>query len=569
MSKPNKIPKCLINQLNSSFLQKEVQLAGWMVKVVKLAKIVFCQLRDATGEIQICFSRAQFGTKLNALLALNKESVLQINGIVKTRNLVSLQSDQVPFELAATDWKILNPSLPLPFLIADQTDGQAKIRLQYRYLDLRRRPLQKLLVQRAKLQSIIRHFMEENNILEINTPLLSFHAAEGAKNFELKSPTIPINYQLALPQSPQIYKQLLMTAGFKNYYQLAHCFRDEKLRADRQPEFMQLDLELAFVSSQTVCQLIEKLLVRIWKQFKHRDLAPPFKKIAYDLAWNEYGSDKPDCRFGLKLQDLTVLFARYLPNQNVLKFLQPDRALTKKEWKQVQTTLSKSVTDNFFIYQNDLTHQVPSSWSSSLLNVVENYLKTNKIANFYSLVELLPRANLVLGKLRLLLGEILQLIPEAVDEFLWVVNPPLFTYDPKSAQYQPVHHPFTRPLDLNAFAQDWKSARADAYDLIINGIEIASGTSRIYEVELQQKIFSLMGMNLSKQKTDYGFFLQAMQFGMPPHAGIGLGIARLLQALTGVKSIRDLIAFPKASALDTLFLDREPKTVHKKPKTNI
>ncbi len=565
----NKIANCQIKQLNSSFLEKEVQLTGWIVKTVKLAKVVFCQLRDATAEIQVCFVRANFGDQLNSLLNLNKESVLQVNGLVKTRNLLHKQRYQVPFELLATSWKILNPSAPLPFLITDQTDGQEKIRMQYRYLDLRRRPLQALLIKRAKLQALIRQFMQENEILEINTPLLSFQTAEGAKNFVLQSPVVPINYQLALPQSPQIYKQLLMTAGFKSYYQLAHCFRDEKLRADRQPEFMQLDLELAFVPSQTVCHLIERLLVRIWRQFKNVTLSTPFKKISYDLAWNEYGSDKPDCRFELKLQDLTALFARYLPKDHVFKFLQPDRALTKKELNRMTSRLGKQVATKFFLYQAHQVVQVPTTWSSSLVNVIENYLQTHQIAHFYALVDLLPQTNFLLGKLRLFLGATFNLIPSTVDELLWVVNPPLFVYDPTNKQYQPVHHPFTHPLDLAAFRNNPRTARADAYDLIINGIEVASGTKRIFDATMQRKIFTIMGMSAQTQTTEYGFFFQAMEFGMPPHAGIGLGIARLLQALTGVKTIRDLIAFPKASAFDTLFLDREPKTVPKKAKTNI
>ena len=552
----------MIKQLTTAFIGREIQLAGWLVKTVKLAKVVFCQLRDASGEIQICFNKTTNRLKLAPLLDLKKESVLEIQGVVKARSLLKQKSYDVPYELEATGWKIINPAQQLPFLISDHTDGQEKIRLQYRYLDLRRRPLQDLLRKRAQLQTVIRHFMEAHEILEITTPLLSFKSDEGAKNFLLRLPTIPIDYHLALPQSPQIYKQLLMTAGFKSYYQLAPCFRDEKLRADRQPEFIQLDLELGFASAATVKILIEQLIAKIWKQFRNRTIATPFLNLDYDRAWNEYGSDKPDCRFALKLQDLTTLFAATLPTDQVLKFLQPSAPLNPKLWKAAAIEVTKPFFARLFIYQNHQIVHVPNNWSKELQTSVLAHLNANAIPHFCAFVGDLKTANFVLGKLRLFLGKKLKLLPDDTDEFLWIVNPPLFTYDQKQQKYLSVHHPFTHPLGRANHPQDLKSARADAYDLVINGHEIGSGSNRIYQADLQRQIFTIMGMSVSKQTKDYGFFLQAMQFGMPPHAGIGIGIARLLKVLTGAKTIRDVIAFPKATALDTLFLSQQKKPSH-------
>ncbi len=549
-----------ISDLNDQLVDKTVTLAGWIVKVKRMGKLLFIQLRDPTSMIQVLVRKTTENINLfQQLSTINKESVITITGILKNRKLPKSQTLFRPFELIANQFQILNFSQPIPFQISDQTDGSEKLRIQYRYLDLRRNIMQNNIKTRAKLQSLIRNFMTENNILEINTPILSFPNAEGARNFNVKSSIETNSYQIALPQSPQIYKQLLMTSGFNAYYQLAHCFRDEKIRSDRQPEFMQLDLELSFATPSDVCRLIERLITKIWNTFKKPTVNINFKKIDYFDALNTYGTDKPDTRFELFLTDFTAQFREHLPKNHFLKAIEPFAKISSEICHIIANEIAKIKPNCLFVWQNDQVVIKPKHWKPNLLKSVTEYLKHHKIKYFWAIANQLKMVNLILGQVRLQIAKNLNLIPQNKDEFIWIVNSPLFEYNDELKKYQSLHHPFCQPLNLNNFHNDWKTALADAYDLVINGVEIASGTARIYELDLQRQIFKHIGINTQKQNRDYGFFLAAMEYGMPPHSGIGLGIERLLQTLISTNSIRDVIAFPKTSAFDTLFLQTKPK----------
>ena len=562
-----------IKQISDKHLHQTVTLAGWISKIHRVGEQLFGKLRDSTGIVQILIP-INNSTLFNLFKKLKKESVVQITGEIFQRRAYNEKyvteqkakphpihiNPGYKFEIHVTTGKILNSALNPPFLIADQTDGQEKLRMQYRYLDLRRPKMQNYLKTRATLQMLIRNFLQEYGFLEINTPVLSFPSDEGARNFLVTSALATRSSTIALPQSPQIYKQLLMTSGFGAYYQLAHCFRDEKLRADRQPEFMQLDLEIAFAESQDVCSLIEKLIAHIWKELRQSDLKIPFARMDYQTAWNTYGTDKPDCRFDLHLQDFSDLFSNVLPPNTVIKAILPSETLTDAKTTLLNQEFNKISADQIFIWQNNQLLQQPTNWSDALLQAVQAYLQNSQIKRFWAVMGPLQTVNALLGHVRKHLAVFLNLVTwKTPDHFVWIVKAPLFILNPQTKQYQPSHHPFCRPLDPKAFATNWQTALGDSYDLVINGLEIASGTSRIYEEKLQRMVFDKMGMSLAKQNTSYGFFLEAMQYGMPPHAGIGVGIERLLQVLIGTSSIRDVMAFPKTSSFDALFLANQLK----------
>jgi aspartyl-tRNA synthetase len=559
-------------EITEKAIGEKVVLKGWVQKRRDLGGLIFIDLRDRTGIVQVVFSPEVSKEALNVAEKVRNEYVLSVEGTVVAREEGTINPNLPTgkIEIQAERITIINEAKTPPFIIADQTDVAEEVRLKYRYLDLRRPVMFRTLQLRHRVTKAIRDFLDGEGFLEVETPILTKSTPEGARDYLVPSRVHPGEFY-ALPQSPQIFKQLLMVAGFERYYQIARCFRDEDLRADRQPEFTQIDIETSFMSQEEIMQLTERMMAYVMKMAKGIDISLPFPRMSYDEAMSRYGSDKPDTRFGLELVDVSEIvknssfkvFAGAVANGGQVKAINVKGAAdqySRKDidalaefvarygakglaWLKVEEDGLKGPIAKFFTEeeQNGLIRTLEAEAGDLLLFVADH--KT-VVAD-------------ALGALRVKLGKDLNLIDETKFNFLWITDWPLLEYDEEDGRYYAAHHPFTMPVreDLPQLETNPEKVRAQAYDLVLNGYELGGGSMRIFEREVQEKMFRALGFTEEEARKQFGFLLEAFEYGTPPHGGIALGLDRLVMLLAGRTNLRDTIAFPKTASASCLLTE--------------
>lgn len=542
---------------------KKVTLAGWVQRRRDLGNLTFIDLRDRYGITQLAFSIDLNPHLLEKARSLHREYVIQVSGTVRERESKNAHLATGDIEIVVEDIRILNPSVTPPFTIEDQTDGGEELRMKYRYLDLRRNVLKNNLIFRHKLALETRKYLDKLNFLEIETPFLIKSTPEGARDFLVPS-RIHKGAFYALPQSPQTFKQLLMVAGYDRYFQIVRCFRDEDLRADRQPEFTQIDCEMSFVEREDVLQTFEGLVRHLFKTIKQIEL-PPFQRMSYEDALHHYGSDKPDLRFDLKFIHLTELlknkgFRVFDTAEIIVGIRLEKRASTPRREIDAWTAFAKSdkVGASGLIYvkyheDQSIKSSVDKFFNEEQWREVLNYAQASPGDMLLILAGDKVKTLKGMGQLRLYLAHQLQLIPKNTFACLWVLDFPLFEYDEEKKRWVSMHHPFTSPIgDLTGNIADLK---ANAYDMVINGTEVGGGSIRIHNKEVQQKVFEYLGFSKEEAMKKFGFLMNAFEYGAPPHGGIAFGFDRLVALMCHTDSIRDVIAFPKNNAGRDMMID--------------
>lgn len=557
-------------QVNISDAGKEVILMGWTHRRRDHGGVIFVDLRDRTGIVQIVFNPEAGQTVHGEAHKIRSEFVLAVRGEVRARPVgmknPTLKTGEI--EVMVSDLEILNESKTPPFSF-DDDDISENVRLKYRYLDLRRSAIQQNLFLRNKLASTTRNYFEDKGFIEVETPMLTKSTPEGARDYLIPS-RIYKGMFYALPQSPQIFKQLLMISGFDRYYQIVKCFRDEDLRADRQPEFTQIDVEMSFITENDIMEIMEGLMAQIFKRCLNRELSLPFPRLKYFDAINLYGKDNPDTRFGLKLIDLTFalhnsnfkLFREVLASGGVVKAIKLEKAskLSRKELDDLSDYVSAYGAKGLAWAKVNAT-----DWTSPLYK----FLSTEEIAKITKetgaspgdiifFVADAPRVvHDSLGSLRLHLAKKLNLCDADDLSFVWITEFPLMEYSESEKRYVSMHHPFTAPYseDLSLLKTKPDKVRARAYDLVLNGSEIGGGSIRIHRKDIQNQVFNALGLSRQEARSKFGFLLDALEYGAPPHGGIAFGLDRLTMILAGAESIRDVIAFPKTQKAACLLSD--------------
>lgn len=571
-------------EISSKYIGKTIKVNGWVKNIRKLGSLIFLELKDRFGFIQVVIEGDN--KFFNDVYHTPIQSTVCISGVVQKRKSINSKIKNGDIEIILKEYTIYSKAKTLPISIEVDSNVSENIRLKYRYLDLRRENLQHNLVFRSKLLNSIRNFLLSKDFVDVETPCLSKATPEGARDYIVPTRNKP-NAFYALPQSPQIYKQLLMVAGLMRYFQIARCFRDEDLRADRQPEFTQLDLEMSFTDENKVQTLIENMFKVVLKEQLGVEIKIPFQRMDYETALNLYGSDKPDLRFDLKLNEGNRyfkdtnfrIFSEALKDNKVIKYIITDKFFDKEQIE----TLRKYAKDNkafdlIFLSLKD------GKVSGSIKNVIEHEIISKIFADhkikegtMFIVCDVLDITNQSLGAVRNLLGTMLNLKKPKELKFLWIVNWPLYEYSEDEKRYVAAHHPFTSPSieSLASFDKDYKNAKARAYDIVLNGYEVGGGSIRISNPEIQNRMFKAIGLSDQEIKTKFGFMIEAFSYGVPPHGGIALGIDRLAMLLVNAQTIRDVIAFPKDSqnfdqmmcspgevaqdALDELYLDVKEK----------
>ncbi|RLB86088.1 MAG: aspartate--tRNA ligase [Deltaproteobacteria bacterium] len=544
---------------------QEALLMGWVNKRRDLGNLIFVDLRDRTGIVQVVFDPQIAPECHNKARVLRNEWVLAVKGEVTPR-LKGQENPDLPtgaIELKAKEVKILNRTEPPPFQVDGAVDGSETLRLKYRYLELRRPEVFRLFQTRHRIAASVRKFLDAQGFVEVETPFLTKSTPEGARDYLVPSRVNKGKFY-ALPQSPQLFKQLLMIGGFDRYYQIVRCFRDEDLRADRQPEFTQVDLEMSFVTEEDVIGVHEDMMAYVFGEVLDHELATPFPRLTYKEAMEKFGTDRPDLRFGLEIVDISEICAR--SDFNVFK-------TTVKEGGAVKAINVKTAASSFSRKALDELAQVAkdqgakgllyikvetSGWKSSIEKFFPESIKLelNKALNaedgdlLLLLADQPQRACSILGEIRLLVAKKLQLIDESRFLFLWITEFPLLEYNEEEARFEAVHHPFTSPMeeDIPLLDSSPHKVRARAYDLVLNGAEIGGGSIRIHLLDLQKKMFSVLGISPEQAERKFGFFLEALRYGAPPHGGMAVGVDRLVSIMTGTRSIREVIAFPKTTS---------------------
>ena len=542
-------------ELRLSDVNKKVTLLGWVAKRRNFGSLVFIDLRDRSGITQLVFDE----TSSEAIKEVRNEYILEVEGTVHERKDKNPNLETGEIEVVVDKVEIINSAKTTPLIIADETDALEDTRLKYRYLDLRRPIMQKKLLMRHAITKSLRGYLDDHGFVEIETPVLGKSTPEGARDYLVPSRVHPGCFY-ALPQSPQLFKQLLMISGFERYYQFARCFRDEDLRADRQTDFTQLDMEMSFLSDVEIQTMMEEMLAKLMKDVKGLDIPTPFLRLSYEEAMNRYGSDKPDNRFGMELQEITDIFTDcgfqvfkdcIAKGGSIKAVVVPDKAdMTRKEIDKI-TELAKKNGAKGLVTLKYMHEEISGSIVKFLTEKELNALKETLALKENDLILIVSDAwettcN-VLGALRNHFGTVLGLMKKDEFSFLWVTDFPMFEYSEEDGRYYAKHHPFTRPKqeDMKYIDEDPSKVHAIAYDVVLNGYELGGGSLRIYDSKMQEKMFEVMGFTEEQIHERFGFFVDAFQYGTPPHGGLAFGLDRIAMILSESDSIRDVIAFPK------------------------
>lgn len=548
--------------LSKNDVGKTVTVAGWVQRQRDLGQLIFVDLRDRTGIVQLAFDDKTEKTVFDKAFSLRSEFVVMAKGEVRERSSVNKEIKTGEIEIAVDEIKILGLSETPPFEILSDTKANEELRLKYRYLDLRRENLQNNIIMRDRIIKSIREYYSDNGFIEIETPILVKSTPEGARDYLVPSRVHNGNFY-ALPQSPQLYKQLLMLSGFDRYMQIARCFRDEDLRADRQPEFTQIDLEMSFVDMEDVLSVNEGFVKKLFKDILNVDVALPLQRMKYTEAMELYGSDKPDVRFDMKITDLTDIvkdcgfgvFADCAQNGGNIRCITAKNAasvLTRKEIDKL-TEHAKGIGAKGLAFIRWADEMPSCSFSKFLTEQEMQDILTRAGAEKGDVVLIVADKKKivlsVLGALRLVVADKIGIIPKDEFKFLWITEFPFFEYNEETGKYDAMHHPFTSPMDecIQYLDSDPEKVFAKAYDLVLNGVELASGSIRITDPDLQKKMFSSLGLSDEEAHQKFGFLTDAFKYGAPPHGGMGLGLDRLIMIMLGCDSIRDVIAFPKVA----------------------
>ena len=550
-------------RITSELLGETVVLNGWVQKRRDLGGMIFIDLRDQTGLVQVVFNADQGADLLKAAEKLRSEYVLEVEGTVVKRleGAVNPKMKTGEIEIEATDLKIINKAKTPPFEITDELNVADDIRLAYRYLDLRRPRMKNNIIIRHEVKRAIRNYLDNEDFIDIETPYLTKSTPEGARDYLVPSRVHPGKF-FALPQSPQLFKQLLMGSGFDRYYQIVRCFRDEDLRGDRQPEFTQVDIETSFLTEEEIREKTENMLKHVVKEVKNIEIKEDFPLITYDDAMNNYGSDKPDIRFGMKLKDVSEVvknsefrvFTSTIENGGSVKGLaikDGADAFTRKEIDRLEDIVKTYDAKGLAwikVTEEGLTGPISRFFEEETLQ--KELLETMGAEAGDLLVFVADQKEVVhdaLGALRVHLGKELELYDPEELAFLWVVDWPLLEYDEEEERYVAAHHPFTRPKDEDVAKLESAPTEvyAQAYDIVLNGYEIGGGSIRIHEKELQEQMFKSLGFTKEETEAQFGFLLQALEYGFPPHGGIALGLDRFVMILANEPNIREVIPFPK------------------------
>ena len=555
---------------------EQVVLKGWVQRRRDLGGLIFVDMRDRTGIVQVVFGD-HAKDALEIADKIRNEYVIEVTGkaILRDPSQVNPNLKTGEIEVLAEAITIINKAKTPPFAIEDDVEVSEDLRLKYRYLDLRRPVMFDTFKMRSDVTVTIRNFLQQEGFLEVETPILTKSTPEGARDYLVPSRVHEGEFY-ALPQSPQLFKQLLMVSGFEKYFQIARCFRDEDLRADRQPEFTQIDIETSFMSMDEIIEMNERLIQQVMRNVKGIEVPAPFQRMSYKEAMDRYGSDKPDVRFGLELVDLSDIAAKSslkvftgaIENGGVVKAINVNGAadtFTRKELDALAEFVAIYKAKGLAwlkVTAEGLVGPIAKFFEGEIADQLVERMgaKEGDLLLFGA-----DKANIVadaLGALRLKLGKELKLIDESQFAFLWIVDWPLFEYDAEEGRYYAAHHPFTRPFDEDIELMDTNpdQVRAQAYDIVLNGYELGGGSLRIFEPELQNKMFKLLGFTEEEAREQFGFLLEAFEYGVPPHGGLAFGLDRFVMLLAGRTNLRDTIAFPKTATASCL-LTSAPSTV--------
>ena len=539
-------------ELRKTNLGEEVNIIGWVSKRRNLGSILFIDLRDRYGIVQVLVKTDEIEVP-----EIRNEYILQIEGKVSLKEVANPNLATGEIEVIASKINVINKSENPPILIQEETDALEDIRLKYRYLDLRRLCMQKRFLIRAKIVKAVHEYLDAHDFIEVETPILTLSTPEGARDYLVPSRVHKGSFY-ALPQSPQLFKQLLMVSGFERYYQIAKCFRDEDLRADRQPDFTQIDIETSFLSEDQILTLTEGLIQKIYKDVINYDVKLPLRRINYDEAVDKYGSDKPDTRFDMHLISIKEILA-----YNSADLFTSNKYIKAIKVENVADVTSRKVQDEYnltankfnmksFIYLKMISNKLEGSIikflseeeQEKIINLLD--LKNNDLV-VIGLSNIKKNLDFGLGALRSLLAKKLNLIVPNTYDILWVVNFPLFEKSEETGEITPCHHPFTRPKDedLDKLETEPYKVYSYSYDIVMNGYEAGGGSLRIYDQDVQKRIFKVLGFTNEDISRKFGFFVEALKYGTPPHGGLAFGLDRLTMILSGTDNIRDVIAFPK------------------------